>query len=41
MKTALHRPETIPFHVRIFSQAELRSLMLMAIAVAVVFDLFH
>jgi hypothetical protein len=41
MKAAVvQQPKPLAFHVRIFSQAELRTLLIMAISVGIVFDLF-
>jgi hypothetical protein len=41
MKTAIEQQDAVAFHVRIFSRAELRSLMLMAILIAILLDLFR
>jgi hypothetical protein len=41
MKTMIHQPEHVALHVRIFSQAELRTLMMVSVIVGILFNLFR
>ena len=41
MKAATYQQEPVAVHVRIFSQAELRCLMMVSVLIGIAFDLFR